>query len=249
MSSIPLSPPTSPPRVIETPPSLLPSAIPAADEATQSNINISSHADDPLYDDNNNSSNHHPPPPPPDFKPFFTLVTNITSPPTTHHPSVHYIFEDDPPDTSPITSAALRILDPSPASAATSSTSPTTDRSRQSSPKRKERYVLLDLDDTGTRVVSAQSMSPDWAVVATELCPAPTWNGEQVGEEENDGRGMMLKIDGMEMLDVRSGRLEGGGEGEGEGLETLVEEYERRLVELRRVVAAGRGTVSNQGAA
>lgn len=93
------------------------------------------------------------------------------------------------------------------------------------------------MDATGSNVVSAQSMSSDWAVTATELVPAPTWDdrGVQGGVEE---RGLMLRIEGMEVL----GSLEGGeGEGKRQRLEELVDMYESRMGELRRAVDAGAG--------
>ena len=97
------------------------------------------------------------------------------------------------------------------------------------------------MDATGSNVVSAKSMSPDWAVTSTEVGAAPTWDrdgegseGERGEGEEEEGRGMMLRIEGMEVL---------GGDDEGgeRRLEELVEVYERRMGELRRVVDAGVG--------
>lgn len=89
--------------------------------------------------------------------------------------------------------------------------------------------MLLDMDGTGTRVESAQSMSPDWAVTSTEVGAAPTWDREGEGKQE----GLMLRIEGMEV------RRDEGEEGEGKKLEELVEVYERRMVELRRAVDSG----------
>ena len=93
------------------------------------------------------------------------------------------------------------------------------------------------MDPTGTKVLSAQSMSPDWAVTSTELGPAPTWDGgEQVQTGEQEGRGLMLRIEGMEaMSDTSRGR----DEGERNLLEDLVESYEKKIGELKRVVDAG----------
>ena len=96
------------------------------------------------------------------------------------------------------------------------------------------------MDATGSNVVSAQSMSPDWAVTITEVGKAPTWDrdgeggeGER-GEGEEEGGGMMLRIEGMEVL-------HGEDRGEERRLEELVEVYERRMGELRRVVDEGVG--------
>lgn len=95
------------------------------------------------------------------------------------------------------------------------------------------------MDATGTKVLSAQSMSPDWAVTSTELAPAPTWD-DRGGEKVRGERGLMLRIEGMEVL----GELEGGvGEGKQKGLEELMDVYERRMGELRRAVDAGAGVV------
>ena len=75
-------------------------------------------------------------------------------------------------------------------------------------------------------------MSPDWAVVSTEVGPAPTWDGEQGGGES---KGLMLRIEGMEMSPQG---LDGEGKADGEekALEGLVDEYERRMRELMRAV-------------
>ncbi len=98
------------------------------------------------------------------------------------------------------------------------------------------------MDATGSRVLSAQSMSPDWAVTATELAPAPTWDdtGGGGGGGEVEGRELMLRIEGMEVLGSVEGD-DGDGKGKGKGLEELVGMYESRMGELRKVVDAGAG--------
>ena len=105
--------------------------------------------------------------------------------------------------------------------------------------------MLLDMDATGTKVESAQSMSPDWAVTSTEVGPAPTWDRDGEGKEEGqEGRGLMLRIEGMEVGREEEGEGETGKEGEGKKLEELVEVYERQMAELRRVVDSGQGITS-----
>lgn len=101
--------------------------------------------------------------------------------------------------------------------------------------------MLLEMDATGTKVESAQSMSPDWAVTSTELGPAPTWDRD--GEGKQEGRGLMLRIEGME---VRRDAEERGmaRQGEEKRLEELVEVYERQMAELRRVVDSGQGIIT-----
>ncbi|KAL6716685.1 hypothetical protein ACLMJK_006253 [Lecanora helva] len=221
------------PHQTHPPPSLLPSALPetttpAANPQPQDDTAI-----DPSLD--NETGNTDPTPPPPHISPFFTLISRTNSP-TTYHPTVHYIFSDDTPENDPITAAALQILDP----ASTSSTPTSPSNNKPPSPETssaKDRYILLDLDATGTQILSAQSMSPDWAVTSTEVTAAPTWDDSTGGEEgQEGGGGMMLRIEGMEVPGVV------GGEGEEEkGLEELVEVWERRMGELRRVVDAGVG--------
>ena len=143
----------------------------------------------------------------------------------THHPTVHYIFSDDTHDSDPITAAALQSLDPQ-----SDPNSPADDGIHNDDGTRtsaKERYVLLDMDATGVNVLSAQSMSPDWAVTSTEIAPAPTWD-DQGGEG-----GLMLKIDGIEVPQSTKA------ETDERGLEELVDFYEKRMADLRKVVDAG----------
>ena len=138
------------------------------------------------------------------------------------------------PDNNPITAAALQVLDP-----ISDYSSPTTNGAgRETGRSTKERYVLLDMDATGTNVLSAQSMSPDWAVTSTEIAPAPTWDdrgGEGV-KGEGEGAGLMLRIEGMEVLAPVEGSK--GREADEAKLEELVEIYEKRMGELKRVVDA-----------
>lgn len=102
----------------------------------------------------------------------------------------------------------------------------------------KDRFVLLDMDATGTKVLSAQSMSPDWAVTSTELSTAPTWDRDGEGKQEEEvERGLMLRIEGMEVP-----RDKGAEQMDEKGLEDLVQEYERGMEQLRRVVDAGIGS-------
>ena len=183
----------------------------------------------------------------------------------THHPHIHYIFASDSSATSPITAAALQSLDPnltsSPQSHTSSPGSPTSSPSHPSdeariSTNKDERFIVLELDETGQKVVSAESMSPSFAVTGTQIKEAPTWengsgNGHEKGVPKHNGntgegqeRNLMLKIEGMEVpitLPSSAKRQKGKGkEGEDEGktLEQLREEYEVGLQQLRRVVHA-----------
>lgn len=226
MSFLPLSAP--PTRQTVTPPTLLPSPLP--NPSTEDPIN---HDHD--HDHDRDRQTESPAVlPPPNFQPVFTLLSN-TGTSTTHHPNVYYVFSDDAPDADPITAAALQVLHP-----ASATSSPTVDLQGGNAQGRKERYVLLDMDATGTKIESAQSMSPDWAVTSTELGPAPTWDRDGEGKQEGkEARGLMLRIEGMELRREEEGVVTK--QGEETRLEELVEIYERQMAELRRVVDSGQG--------
>ena len=79
-------------------------------------------------------------------------------------------------------------------------------------------------------------MTPDWQVLNTEIMPAPTLegNGGDGGSsrlEDGRGKNMMLRIVGTEAQ-----RPVEVAEAERLGLEGLVDEYAKRMEELRRVV-------------
>ena len=101
---------------------------------------------------------------------------------------------------------------------------------------RKERYVVISLDESGAAVESAYSLTGDWAVVGTSVGKAPTLEG---GKEEEGGsgeRGLLLRIEGTEGWAAES--WEEGKEPERE-LEELCEVFGRRMGELRAVVEGG----------
>ena len=164
----------------------------------------------------------------------------------TKHPRTHYIFADDPAETNPITATVLETLE-APSNSSDNHYSSEGQAKDQNSAAANERYVIIDLDAAGTKIVSAQSMSPNWAVMSTEIGPAPTWDvgaGNKSGQEEGlaAGGGLMLTIDGTECLggngpdttDSQSYRVDL----EARSLEQLAEEYERRMGDIRKVVEA-----------
>ncbi|MCJ1428768.1 hypothetical protein MMC29_006679, partial [Sticta canariensis] len=160
-----------------------------------------------------------PPPPerPPQFAPLFALVSSSSfsaspssgSSPTHHHPTVHYIFADDHDSDLLITAAALQTLDPDPSlppSSDNGSPSNTPPRPRRVGDAGREkgsgggggamaatspeRFLIVDLDPTATRVVVAWSMARDWQVVNADITPAPTWEGEERNSgETGQGKG------------------------------------------------------------
>lgn len=107
---------------------------------------------------------------------------------------------------------------------------------------RGERYVVVELEESGREVKGAWSLTGDWAVRATQVGVAPTLEGGGGGEgqgEEGGEKGLLLRIEGMEGWEGED-IAEGKGEGEGErGLEELVEVFGKRMGELRGVVEGG----------
>lgn len=183
----------------------------------------------------------------PPFAPIYTLVTN-TSTRTTHHPHVHYIFNDDDPD---ILSQALAQQH-----------GPNVDEST-SDPKSHNRTVLLDVEpdaEGGYKVSWASSLSPSWAVVDAQLSritPPSEAEGAHTSDHaptSHKSDRLMLRIDGIEAasagteselrLSNRSGQGSGSGssigssqrEKDNENYSTIVDEFERRMVMLRKMV-------------
>lgn len=120
---------------------------------------------------------------PADFQPLFGLIEDESTG-NQHHPHIHYIFADDDDDL--VTNAAIHALK-------ASSSVPVEDDPHQNPDSPKERFILLDLDPSTSKVVSAQSLSPEWQITATDLSVAPSF---QDHENALDG-GMMLRIRGV----------------------------------------------------
>ncbi|KAF4878966.1 hypothetical protein CGCSCA1_v001733 [Colletotrichum siamense] len=166
---------------------------------------------------------------------FFTLVSNASTN-TTHHPTVRYIFADDDPDVLTSALAAQHAANQalSASSAAAAGAPP------------NNRAILLDVvpgEDGRWTVASAASLSADFAVTQASI-------ERQEGEKE--GGGMVLKIDGVE--GEGSGGAGGADKAEslpssnsavaksgGEEYGPLLEDFERKMTVLRRVVKAGEG--------
>ncbi|GJD02612.1 hypothetical protein ColKHC_11437 [Colletotrichum higginsianum] len=181
---------------------------------------------------------------------FFTLVSNSTAN-STHHPTVKYIFLDDDPDTLTTALAAHHSANQIPTPSASTSKPGS---AKAPAPNPANRAVLIDVvpgADGQWKVSSAASLSADFAVTDASIA-------RQEGEREG---GLVLKIDGVEN---ESG---GGGSGAaigdrdrdrdraeslpssssavarsgGDEYGPLLEDFERRMNVLRRVVKAGEG--------
>ena len=125
--------------------------------------------------------------PPRSFQPFFTMIKDVESG-ETYHPSIYYVFADDEPD--PLSTAALNALD---------AYTPHALREAEAKalidgvPREEERYIMVNMGPTGTNVVGARSLAPNWAVTSAQVRAAPTFDGGEA--EESDG--LMLMIEGL----------------------------------------------------
>jgi len=193
------------------------------------------------------------------FSPFFTLIDDATNS-STHHPvHVQYIFSDDEQD--PLTSACLASI-PGPSSQSSSgltarsvSSSITSSREQPSRSQRlssrgdqepEHRTILLDLDETGTSVMSAHSLSSSWQILSTSLTAAPTWETSPTGDKDAVPARLMLRIEGIQGNDGRKesdkavGRSKEHDRDVGpEDFQALVDDFEKRMNILRTVVEAG----------
>ncbi|KAL1956074.1 hypothetical protein VTO42DRAFT_7669 [Malbranchea cinnamomea] len=106
----------------------------------------------------------------------------------------------------------------------------------------------------GFRVAAANSMTPSWAVLDAQLSPAPTFDSSstsspQTQHEPSPVGGLMLKIEGTSGLgtSVTSGAGAGGTTSrqqekqppQRQTMEELLEQFHKRMEELRLVVEAG----------
>ena len=170
-------------------------------------------------------------------------------------------LQQDLQDESP---AASRDLEPSEGnvreSGTSSSSSATFRKGREKgqkgvkikAPKREERVVIVDVNDSGNGIVSTSSLSSSWQVINAEIANAPTLNnnsGGETGAEEHE-RGLMLKIKGVEIGEKREEmgdswekqKSKGVGEssfmGE-EEMQALLEGFDRKMGVLRKIVEVG----------
>lgn len=116
----------------------------------------------------------------------------------------------------------------------------------------EERVIILDVNDSLTKVTRISSLTPDWQVLSASLENAPSFDPEGNGDGE---RGVMLKIEGVgirnlqgnqgvgkekekEKSDVKastsgSGIIKGMGD---EEMNSLMEAFDRKMAVLRSVV-------------
>ncbi|GAB1317326.1 hypothetical protein MFIFM68171_07536 [Madurella fahalii] len=195
------------------------------------------------------------PPPPPPFSPLFALLTSTShasNRQTIHHPTVHYIFADDDPE---ILTAALAhhhrgaYEDPS-----------GEDDDRSGGPR--DRAVILDMepgpDGSSLEVAWASSLSPDWAVTSARVSRMEA--GGDGGVVTGPNGGLVLKIEGVSLEPSSNAPMgkagtpetelqsSGGSTGRqqqqppapaAEEYADLLQDFEKRMAILRKVVEAG----------
>jgi hypothetical protein len=88
------------------------------------------------------------------------------------------------------------------------------------------------------RVTSAHSLTPAWQVLNTELVSAPTFENNAPGEQSANG-GLMLKIQGTAGLPFVMPGKDRDKERGGQRLEDMMDQFSKRLCELRQVIDAG----------
>ncbi|KAK1990405.1 hypothetical protein LX36DRAFT_592657 [Colletotrichum falcatum] len=193
---------------------------------------------------------------------FFTLVSNATTN-STHHPTVKYIFLDDDPDTLTAALAAHHAANqaaPTPSASTSKAAALGKNPPPGTAAAAADRAVLLDVvpgADGQWTVASAASLSADFAVTDASIA-------QQEGEREG---GLVLNIEGVEsegaataagaaaaaaatatagdkdrdraesLPSSSSAVARSGGEEYG----PILEDFERKMGVLRRVVKAGEG--------
>ncbi|KAF7960335.1 hypothetical protein EAE96_000020 [Botrytis aclada] len=196
--------------------------------------------------------------------------------PTTHHPcKIHYIFSDDEdceelkeaclrslPDASntdisnsnSITNKSSGELRTSGSSSSSKSTVATKKENKDTQEKqREERVIIIDMNETGDRVVRAQSLSNKWQVIGCEIGKAPIFESvsEEGGEKKEKGGGLMLRIDGVGIPVHKGDKELSGSREKGKGKETndmnekeignldldkILEGFDKRMDILRKVI-------------
>lgn len=85
----------------------------------------------------------------------------------------------------------------------------------------------------GYRIVSAHSLTPDWQVLDASLSPAPTFD-TPTGDQASVTNTLMLRIEGTGgyARDIPIGKDKEGPQ----TLEEMMEQFDKRMAELRRVI-------------
>ncbi|KAL3469363.1 anaphase-promoting complex subunit 11 RING-H2 finger-domain-containing protein [Aspergillus californicus] len=92
------------------------------------------------------------------------------------------------------------------------------------------------------KITSAHSLSPAWQVLTTDLLPAPTFENNPPSENPANG-GLMLQIQGTSGLPM--GVMAKDKERGSQRLEDMMDQFARRLDELKQVIECGEQGMSS----
>ncbi|KAL1994453.1 hypothetical protein VTN49DRAFT_1923 [Thermomyces lanuginosus] len=90
----------------------------------------------------------------------------------------------------------------------------------------------------GYRIMSAHSLSSDWQVLDAHLSPAPTFDTPQNADDASGGT-LMLRIEGTSCFPRDIHTTAKDNNDPSQTLEEMMEQFEKRMGELRRVIEAG----------
>ncbi len=194
----------------------------------------------------------HPAEPP--FSPLFTLLTSTHHPAqhqTTHHPVMHYIFADDDPEALTEALASHHR--------STEEAGDNSDGAPSGPGNGSERAVVLEMaqnEDGGLKIAWASSLSPDWAVVDARVTEMEGEGAASAVADYNSRGPLMLRIEGVTVggpspslvtaagktpspeRDLQSSRASGSRPTVKEEYAGLIEDFEKRMGVLSRVVEA-----------
>jgi hypothetical protein len=202
------------------------------------------------------------------FSPLFTLLASTSHPSnrqTIQYPTVHYIFADDDPEI--LTAALARHQEGAGAGAGAGADADTGDDDPENEADAPpDRAVLLDMertaDGSGVDVVWASSLTSDWAVASAcvSRVEGSSSGGGGGGAAVGPAGHQVLKIEGVSIEPSSSGPLplgdaemqsSGGSAGTSTGAgrqpasppapedyTELLQEFEKRMATLRKVVEA-----------
>ena len=194
----------------------------------------------------------HPAEPP--FSPLFTLLTSTHHPAqhqTTHHPVMHYIFADDDPEALTEALASHHR--------STEEAGDNSDGAPSGPDNGSERAVVLEMaqnDDGGLKIAWASSLSPDWAVIDARVTQMEGEGAASAVADYNSHGPLMLRIEGVTVggpspslvtaagkapspeRELQSSRASGSRPTVKEEYAGLIEDFEKRMGVLSRVVEA-----------
>lgn len=144
----------------------------------------------------------------------------------------HYIILDMEPSNPEPQGADASTATAAPGGTTSLSTSPVAQHHQPNQPQTHPHAHPPSLPFT---ITSAHSLTPSWQVLDTQLTPAPTFDNNTTNGEHPGSGSLMLKIKGTAGL-PRDKLVR---DRDGQTLEEMMEQFEKRMDELRRVIEVG----------